>query len=118
VRLDGLKFTCTPKDAQASGMAHHYEQCRTAAPAVTAILKRYRIPHVAGPVDEELLTSLFLFYGYPVLPEVYASFVVPYGGSGANRRFICVLSGGINLKMTFDSVFPNLDRKRNLDSKY
>lgn len=26
------------------------------APAVTAILKRYRVPHVAGPMDEELLT--------------------------------------------------------------
>jgi len=26
------------------------------APAVVAILKRYRIPHVAGPVDVELLT--------------------------------------------------------------
>jgi len=50
--FDGLKFTCTPEDGQASGMAHHYEQCGTAAMPVAG--KPRPLVHSIAPAKRSL----------------------------------------------------------------
>ncbi|MEA3344720.1 MAG: tRNA (N6-threonylcarbamoyladenosine(37)-N6)-methyltransferase TrmO [Chloroflexota bacterium] len=68
------------------------------APAVTAILKRYRIPHVAGPVDMELLTPTGAALLAALQPEWRPREVGPKGkvarrGLGLGTRKLDTLNG-------------------------